>query len=125
MITIEQYQEMASSIIDELPEEFFDKLNNGVIVSEQCLMHEDSSPEAPLYVMGQYTRSRMMGRGIVLYYGSFVNTYGHLSEGEQREELRRVIVHEFRHHMEWRSGTTELEDEDREKLKHYRSHFKK
>ena len=123
MITIEEYQEMAGEIVDELPEEFFRKLNGGVIVSELRKLHADSSPVSPLYVMGEYSRSRMMGQHIMLYFGSFEFTYGHLPREQQRERLREIIVHEFRHHMEWLSGTTELEDDDKLRLADYRARF--
>ena len=123
MMTIDEFQELAGEIVDQLPEAFFRKLNNGVIVQPQTKRDENSAPGAPLLVMGEYTHSYLMGQGVTLYYGSFIATYGGLDAERQREELRRIIVHEFRHHLEWLSGTRELADEDERQLAAYKRRF--
>lgn len=123
IITIEEYQTMAGTILDSLPKEFFNQLNGGVVVRPEKKTHSKSVPGAPMYIMGEYTRSSMMGRMIYLYYGSFVIIYGRLPRPEQRDILRGIIVHEFRHHMEWLSGTRELEEEDERGLKAYLARF--
>ncbi len=123
MLSIDRFQEIAEEIVDSLPAEFFYKLNGGVIVSEEVKLHRDSSDNAPLYVNGLYSHSYLMGQNITLYYGSFIRTFGHLSEQQQRTELRRIIHHEFRHHMEWLSGVRALADEDEEQLRRYNQVF--
>ena len=121
MVDIEVFTAMADDIANGLPEEFFRQLNGGVLVLEYCKPHPESRPEAPLYIMGEYTHSRMMGRYISIYYGSFEKTYGYLSENALREKLRETIVHEFRHHLESLSGKRDLEIEDAHRLAEYRA----
>lgn len=122
MISVERYEELAGEILDTLPPAFFEQLNAGVVVSEERKLHPESREGSPLYILGEYTRSGL-GHGVTLYYGSFAATCGDLPEERQREELRKIIAHEFRHHMEWLSGTKELEDEDRVRLAKYRARF--
>lgn len=38
MISIEEYKQIISELLDELPAEFFQKLNGGVIVSEALVI---------------------------------------------------------------------------------------
>lgn len=117
---IDRFTEMADEIANSLPQEFFRGLNGGVLILERELLHPDSQPTAPLYIMGQYTNSRMMGKYISVYYGSFAKTYPYLSDEALRERLRQTIVHEFRHHLEALSGKRELELEDARQLADYR-----
>ena len=119
LLTIEEYETMAGEILDELPQEFFDRLNGGVVVRPERKLHPQSVPGAPMYIMGEYTRDPMMGRMVYLYYGSFAATYGRTQRDVQRDKLRGIITHELRHHMEWRSGTRELEVEDEKGLRAY------
>lgn len=121
MIDIDAFTEMADEIANDLPAEFYRQLNGGVLILERCKAHPQSRPEAPLYIMGEYTHSRMMGRYIAIYYGSFARTYGNFPEDKLREKLRETIVHEFRHHMESLSGRRELEIEDARQLAEYRA----
>ena len=123
MINIDEFTELADEITNSLPEEFFRKLNGGVLVLERAKLHPDSKPAAPLYIMGEYTNSHMMGRYVSVYYGSFAHAYGGLSNDALREELRKTIVHEFRHHLESLSGRCELEIEDAVRLKEYNEKY--
>lgn len=123
MITITAFGGMADSIVDELPVEFFRKLNGGVIISENTKLHSQSRPEAPLYILGEYCTSNL-GKSIMLYYGSFVATYPHLVGREAKSRLREVILHEFRHHLEYLSGTNELEKDDAVRLAQYKAKYK-
>lgn len=117
---IDRFTEMADEIANSLPQEFFRGLNGGVLILERELLHPESQPSAPLYIMGQYTNNRMMGKYISIYYGSFARTYSYLSDDALREQLRQTIVHEFRHHLEALSGKRELELEDARQLADYR-----
>jgi len=69
MITTEQYNNIISELLDELPEEFFRELSGGVIVSE-ALVIPDYAQGNDLYTMGQYQIYSGI-RQIVLFYGSF------------------------------------------------------
>ena len=120
MISIEAVEEMLDEIATELPIEFYRELNGGILLLPEAELHPESGSE-PLYVMGQYHRSITMGRYIVIYYGSFERAYGHLTPDELREQLKRVLVHEFTHHMESLAGERGLEIKDEEHMDAYRN----
>ena len=60
-----------------------------------------------------------MGNQIVIYYGSFMRLYGKAAGQTFERELRAVLRHEFRHHMENRAGERGLEIEDERQLREY------
>lgn len=122
-MTLERFSQLADEVADEIPQEFFRKLNGGIILQTQAKLHAQSLPGAPLYVMGEYCRSHMMGRHIVIYYGSLNRAYGHCSEEEMKARIRSTIFHEFRHHLESLGGTRELEVEDAIRLAAYREKY--
>ena len=53
MITSEEYQNIISELLDELPEEFFRELSGGVVLSE-ALVIPDYARDNDLFTMGQY-----------------------------------------------------------------------
>lgn len=118
-MTLERFSELADEVADEIPQEFFRKLNGGIILQTRAKVHPKSVPEAPLYIMGEYCRSHMMGRHIVIYYGSLDRVYGHCSDEVMKERIRSTIFHEFRHHLESLGGTRELEVEDAVRMRDY------
>ena len=79
-----------------------------------------AEPDGTLYVMGQYRIDPAMGKYIVMYYGSFKRAYRHLDEDELTEEMRKVLRHEFRHHVEGRAGVRDLEVWDAEQIAMYK-----
>ena len=115
MITIDQFEIILNNLAEELPKAFFKDLNLGIVIEEGYKTHPSSTPEKPLYIMGEYRTSRT-GKGIVIYYGSFEKCYGFLSEESLINEMRRVLRHEFRHHMESLSGMRDLEIIDKMEL---------
>ncbi len=123
MITLERFEELAEEAISDVPEEFFGQLNGGIVIVDRLKNHEDSVPEHPLYVMGEYTQSRMMGRHILLYYGSFMRVYGDIDEKALRSVIRATILHEFTHHLESLSGEKDLEIKDEIKLADYKKRY--
>jgi len=117
MISIDRVHEMLEEIAAEFPEEFFESLNGGI----SLLPDVKYSPHArhnDLYILGEYCRD-MMGRYIVIYYGSFLRTYGHLKEERFYSELKKTVAHEFTHHLESLAGERGLEIQDREDLEDY------
>lgn len=109
----------------ELPEEFFADLNGGIIISDEALLHENSLAD-DLYIMGEYHYDPIIGRHIVIYFGSFNKVFGNLSDRRLKNELRRVLRHEFRHHLESLSGERGLEIEDEMEIEEYlKKHFDK
>ncbi|MCL1829118.1 MAG: metallopeptidase family protein [Oscillospiraceae bacterium] len=121
MISIDEFQEMCDDIAEKMPEEFFDGLNGGILLMPEEKPHPGSVPGRPLYIMGEYRRDYAMGRYIVLYYGSFSRVHRHAGRNKIYEYIRKTIAHEFRHHMESRSGTRDLEVEDEIELGRYLS----
>lgn len=119
MISLERFEEITEEITGTLPEEFFRELHGGVIVREQVKIHP-AARDNDLFVMGEYHRDRYLGRFVVLYYGSFAACCGYLSEEALRERLRKVILHEFRHHLESLAGERDLEIEDARELYAYK-----
>lgn len=122
-MTLERFSQLADEVADEIPQEFFRKLNGGIILQTQVKVHHQSVANAPLYVMGEYCRSHMMGRHIVIYYGSLNRVYGHCSDEVMKAQIRSTIFHEFRHHLESLGGTRELEVEDAIRMAAYRERY--
>ena len=126
MISIGEYRNIVSELLDELPEAFFRELSGGVIVSE-ALVIPDYARGNDLYAMGQYQVYSGV-RQIVMFKGSFDRAYPQADAAEAREILRGVLRHEFRHHMEYLGGihnSSSLEAQDeREKQAYLSLHAK-
>ena len=120
MLTTEEYRAIISDLLDELPEEFFRGLTGGVILSE-ALVIPDYARNGDLYTLGQYQMYYGV-RQIVMFKGSFDRLYPRAGAAEAREILRRVLRHEFRHHIEFLGGlhnSSSLEAEDERKKRAY------
>ncbi|MBE6726479.1 MAG: hypothetical protein E7576_15010 [Ruminococcaceae bacterium] len=125
MITLEEYREILSELMDELPEEFFRDLNGGVIVSE-ALAIPDYARGNDLYTLGQYLVYSGM-RQIVMFKGSFDRLHPQAGAEEARVLLRGILRHEFRHHLESLGGvrnSTSLEAEDARKKAEYLARYR-
>jgi predicted Zn-dependent protease with MMP-like domain len=119
MISLEEFETIVQEITDTLPEEFFRELNGGVIIREQEKIHPASVGD-DLFIMGEYQINYYLGRFVVLYYGSFSRCCGWYSENELRNMIRKVVLHEFRHHLESLAGERNLEIEDARELAAYK-----
>ena len=97
MISFEVFEDVTYEITDTFPEVFFRELNGGVMVREYSRLHP-AALDHDLFVLGEYHHDRYLGRFIVLYYGSFVNCFT-CSDEELRVQIRKVLLHEFRHHL--------------------------
>lgn len=118
MVSYEEFEEMASEIVETLPADFFVELSGGVILKEEGKIHPKSIGQE-LNIMGEYCRSPHLGRYVVIYYGSFVRLYSMLSREVLKERLRKTILHEFRHHLESLAGEKDLEVEDAIQIHQY------
>ena len=119
-MTFEEVGAMLDDIADELPEDFYKELNGGVNLLPDVRMHPESKGD-DLYIMGEYhLEGRGLGRYINIYYGSFAAVYSYLPPARQKEELRRILVHEFTHHLESLAGERDLEVKDEVRLNKYR-----
>ena len=118
MIEVEEFLEIIEELSEEIPQEFFEGLNGGVRVSEECKTNRHAV-DNDLFVLGEYHRSRAMGNHIIIYYGSFMRLYGYFTKEELKNRARKTLRHEFRHHLEGRSGLKDLEVEDEIYLRQY------
>ena len=122
MITIDEAEIMLEDIADELPPEFFNKLNGGILLLPDVKMHPARKAD-DLYILGEYHRNIEMGRYIVIYFGSFERVHGHLPPDKFREELKKTLVHEFTHHIESLAGERGLEIKDAQNMAKYRRRY--
>ena len=118
MMSIEDFDLMLDGIAAEIPSEFFGGLSGGIILREECKLHPEGAGD--LYIMGEYSSRRDMGRCICIYYGSFMCTHGHLPPGALRGRLRATLLHELTHHLESLAGERGLEALDRLQLEEYK-----
>ena len=120
MIRMEEYKQIVSELLDELPEEFFRDLSGGVIVSNAMVI-PDYAREGDLCTMGLYKVFSGV-RQIILYKGSFDRVHPRADAGEAKAILRGVLRHEFRHHLEYLGGIhgpSSLEAEDKREKRAY------
>lgn len=118
--SMDRVNEILSEIIDEIPTAFFDDLHGGILLDPLKKLHKDSETHRPLYVMGEYARN-VLGNQIKIYYGSFECVYPNIKETVLRDLLKKTLLHEFTHHLEYKAGLKGLEVKDAEQLKQYRS----
>ncbi len=109
MITLEEMQAMLDDILSEFPQELFTELNGGVLLLPGLKRNPASSD---LLIMGEYHRSGNLGRFISIYYGSFMQVFGHAGSDELKRQLTQTLKHEFTHHLESLAGERDLEIED-------------
>lgn len=117
--SIECVHEMLDEIAEELPNVFYDKLNEGIVLLPQVKYHPESRASDCLYIMGEYCHS-ITGNHITIYYGSFEKVCEGWQEEDIKNRLRQTLYHEFTHHMENRAGLRDLEVEDERQLREYR-----
>lgn len=124
MVNIDEFEGLLNEVAEELPQVFYQELNGGILLQENAKVHPKARQD-DLYILGEYTRSYTLGRFITIYYGSFMKMYEHLEAEPLKEEIRRVLRHEFRHHMEGQAGLRDLEVEDKVQLAQYEGRFKR
>jgi len=121
MISYDDVLEMLDAIAAEFPKEFYTELNGGIILNTHTKKHPENSDIKDLYILGQYHYDpHGLGRYIIIYYGSFIRVYGHLAPESQRAELKKILSHEFTHHIESLAGERSLEIKDFRELEAYR-----
>ena len=107
-------------ISQKFPDAFFEELDGGIQLEEQALP-DPEFPPGEMYIMGEYCHD-MLGRYIVLYYGSFAALAAREDWDREtwEEELYTTLSHELTHHMEGRGGLHALDDRDAAELEEYR-----
>lgn len=115
ILTYEQMGDLLEEVAAQFPDIFFQDLNGGIQLEEDALPDPDF-PEGEMYIMGEYCHD-LLGRYILLYYGSFAALLAEEEEDVWREELFATIAHEFTHHMEDTAMLHALDDKDAEFLR--------
>ena len=123
MISIDRFEEILEGLAEELPAEFYDQLNGGILVDPGHPLHP-ADGHGDLYIMGEYHIDPAMGKYIVMYYGSFRRVLRGADEGEWVTEMCNVLRHEFRHHVEGRAGVRDLEVWDEQQIAAYRAEIR-
>lgn len=118
ILSFDQVGDLLDEMAEEFPQEFYADLNGGISLLPEA--REDPEGE-DLYVMGEYCND-MMGRYIVLYYGSFaaLAQQEDWTQEDWEDELYTTLSHEFTHHMEGLAGERGLEIRDELEMEQYR-----
>ena len=118
MVDIDRFAAILEEQAARLPQEVLKNLNLGIGVSEKAKRDRRAKSGLLLYILGEYHVHHVMGRGVVLYYGSFQKAYPGLMDDEEllRPEIDRVLRHELTHHLESQAGNRDLENDDALKL---------
>ena len=119
ILSFDQAGDLLDEMAEEFPEEFYAQLNGGISLLPEA--KEDPEGE-DLYIMGEYCND-MMGRYIVLYYGSFaaLARQEDWTEEDWEDELYTALSHEFTHHIEGLAGERGLEIRDELEMEQYRA----
>lgn len=109
-VSIDSFTEMASRIIDGIPDRFTRDLNGGFNITEE------QKKDGEYFIMGEYIADDLLGAVIMLYYGSFAALLEDKGVDEWEGELKETILHELRHHVEIMAGVDYLSEEEKEEL---------
>ena len=66
---LDEFEEILNEIYAEVPQEFYEGLNLGVVIDEEVNYHPKGQ-DGDLLNLGAYQRGPL-GRGIIIYYGSY------------------------------------------------------
>lgn len=113
--TYEQMGDMLEEIAAEFPDAFFEELDGGIQLEEAALP-DPAFPPGEMYIMGEYCHD-LLGRYIVLYYGSFAALLAEEDEEIWLDEIFLTVAHEFTHHLEDTAMLHALDDADAEFLR--------
>ena len=116
-MTYEQCGVLLDDIADELPTELYRELNGGIVLTDEARLHPYAQNN-DLYILGIYIRDNL-GKSIKIYYGSIIRVFPNKTLEEYREILRRILVHEVRHHNEYLAGVDDLVYYDDEQIAKY------
>ena len=109
-----QMGDWLEEIASQFPEAFFQDLDGGIQLEEKALP-DPEFPPGEMYIMGEYVHD-LLGRYILLYYGSFAALLSKEDEAGWKAEIFATVAHEFTHHLEETAGLHTLDDKDFEFL---------
>ena len=113
--TYEQMGDMLEEIAAQFPDAFLEGLDGGIQLEEKELPDPDFPP-GEMYIMGEYCHD-LLGRYILLYYGSFAALLQEEDEEVWRDEIFATVAHEFTHHLEETAMLHALDDADAQFLR--------
>lgn len=117
MIPIADFTSILETLVENMPQVIFRQLNLGIGVSEYSKNRQDTGSGQIAYILGEYTVHPQMGRGIMLYYGSFQKVFASVTDKAViTKQIDQVLRHELLHHLEHLAGERELEIEDTRRL---------
>jgi predicted Zn-dependent protease with MMP-like domain len=119
MMDFDEFENIALDEFESLPDEIKKNLNMGITV----VRGHKPGKEGLTEILGEYYIHPVLGRGINIYYGSFMDVMGDAPEAVLREEIIHTVKHELRHHMEISAGVDYLGDEDRSKMVKIKERF--
>lgn len=107
-----EFQSLVDRVAHEVPDEYLDGIA-AVDVSPRTVPH----PVHPdVFTLGECipfdTGSDEVLSRVVLYHGSFLALAQLDPEFDWRGEVHETLLHELRHHLEWRAGAEDLEAYD-------------
>ncbi len=88
----------------EIPQEIFNGLNLGVVVSPDRQVDDE---EKDFYIMGEYIQDAL-GCQVVLYYGTFKYFFKGEPLKDWQDEILSTLKHELLHHIEALAGQEDL-----------------
>lgn len=116
-LSADEFTRLLEEAAGELPREIFQELNLGIGVVEGCRLNPRTGSGIPAYILGEYRASHSMGRGIVLFYGSFMRVYPDMAcDARSKALILDVLKHELTHHLESLAGARDLEIADAKRL---------
>ena len=119
LMTFEEFEDITLDAYDALPDDVKNNLNLGLAVVPDLKMGR----EGLTFIMGEYFTSPMLGRGVRIFYGSFMQVMGDAPYEMIHQEIINTVKHELLHHIEISAGVDHLGDEDRAKMKKIKRRF--
>lgn len=113
---LDAFETMVREMCDEVPDQYFDGVTE-VVVSPRAVPHP---VHGDVFTLGECIPLPLEGDGpeavqsrVVLYHGSFRALAELDPDFDWRGEAWETLVHELRHHVEWRARRDDLADLDR------------
>lgn len=108
----QHFKAMVERMAHEIPGEYLDGIA-AIEVSEKVVPHPVS---AHVYTLGEcvpfHTGTDDVMSRVVLHYGSFRELARERPDFDWRDEAWETLLHELRHHLEWRARAGDLEAYD-------------
>lgn len=125
LMSYDEAFEYLNEVAENIPKDIFNGLNGGIVLQTDTVQSPHSKA-GDLYTLGSYhCEPRGLGRYININYGSFARIYRGSSLPAQKQALRKVLYHEFVHHLESLAGVRDLEEWDKQQLaRYFKSHEK-